>query len=131
MRHALRSDINVTPFVDVVLVLLIIFMVVTPKLLERVTLPVVDHPDERKPPPGQVRLFVDWPAGAVWIDDRRYEDGLALETLTEIHSKSPKKELVLFADTRLDVGALKRAIHMADAAGYKGVGLIALKTPKK
>jgi hypothetical protein len=39
--------------------------------------------------------------------------------------------LVLFADTRLDVAALKRAIHMADAAGYNGVGLIALKTPGK
>ena len=131
MRHALRSDINVTPFVDVVLVLLIIFMVVTPKMLERVTLPVVDHPDEKKAPPGQVRLFVDWPAGAVWIDDHRYEDGLALDTLREIRAKAPKKELVLFADTRLDVAALKRAIHMADAAGYKGVGLIALKTPGK
>src|SRR5260221_849994 len=127
MRHELRSDINVTRLVDVVLVLLIIFMVVTPKLVERVTLPVVDHPDERKAPPAQVRLFVDWPAGAVWIDEHRYEDALALDTLREIHSKSPQRELVLFADTRLDIASLKRAIHMADAAGYKGVGLIAQK----
>ena len=62
-KHPL-PEINVTPLVDVVLVLLIIFMVVTPAIAneDRVMLPAADHPDEKKQeeaPPWEVVLDRD------------------------------------------------------------------------
>jgi len=55
-----KSDINVTPLVDVVLVLLIIFMVVTPMLQKGVSvkLPVTTNPDKKPDNPNQVIISI-------------------------------------------------------------------------
>ena len=59
-RSALRSDINVTPLIDVCLVLLIVFMVVTPLLVERrdVLLPAADRPEPQPEEPGPFPVWI-------------------------------------------------------------------------
>ena len=96
MNEKPRCEINVTPLVDVVLVLLIIFMVVTPMVVERVELPRTARPDEKKAKRSeQVRLVVGYPRGDLWIENDQVEESVLVERLKEIHERSPSKSLVL------------------------------------
>ena len=131
MSHApesLRCDINVTPLVDVCLVMLIIFMVVTPMIVERVELPRTEKPDERKAKRSeQVRLVVGYPRGELWLEDETVEESLLVEKLRDIKARAPAKELVLLADSRLDVGDVKRAMRLSGRAGFTKFGCVVLK----
>ena len=92
MKERLRADINVTPLVDVCLVLLIIFMVVTPMIVERVELPRTAQPDERKPKRSeQIRLVVGYPRAELWLEDQIVEESVLVDTLKEIKARSPGK----------------------------------------
>lgn len=126
MNEKPRCDINVTPLVDVCLVMLIIFMVITPMLVERVQLPRTAQPDERKPKRSeQVRLVVGYPRGELWLEDNLVEESLLVEKLKVIKERS--KQLVLFADSRLEIGDVKRAIRLSDRAGFHEFGCVVQK----
>ena len=128
MKEKLRCDINVTPLVDVCLVMLIIFMVVTPMIVERVQLPRTDRPDERKPKRSeQIRLVVGYPRGELWLEDGIVEGSLLVEKLKEIKERAPAKQLVLLADSRLDVADVKRAMRLSDKAGFHQFGCVVQK----
>jgi biopolymer transport protein ExbD len=123
-----RCDINVTPLVDVCLVMLIIFMVVTPMIVDRVELPRTARPDERKAKRSeQVRLVVGYPRGELWLEDDIVEESLLVEMLRDIKARSPAKQLVLLADARLDVRDVKRAMRLSDLAGFHDFGCVVLK----
>lgn len=128
MKEKPRCEINVTPLVDVCLVMLIIFMVVTPMIVERVQLPRTDRPDERKPKRSeQIRLVVGYPRGELWLDDGIVEESLLVEKLKEIKERAPAKQLVLLADSRLDVADVKRAMRLSDKAGFHQFGCVVQK----
>lgn len=128
MKEKLRCDINVTPLVDVCLVMLIIFMVVTPMIVERVVLPRTERPDEKKPKPSeQIRLVVGYPRGELWLGDGIVEGSLLVEKLQEIKERSPAKELVLLADSRLAIADVKRAMRLSDKAGFHQFGCVVQK----
>ncbi len=128
MKERPRCEINVTPLVDVCLVMLIIFMVVTPMIVERVELPRTPQPDERKAKRSeQVRLVVGYPRGELWLEDDIVEESLLVEKLKEIKERSPSKQLVLLADSRLDVGDVKRAMRLSDRAGFHEFGCVVQK----
>jgi biopolymer transport protein ExbD len=128
MNERPRCEINVTPLVDVCLVMLIIFMVVTPMIVERVELPRTARPDEHKPKRSeQVRLVVGYPRGEMWLEDEMVEESLLVERLKEIKERAPAKQLVLLADSRLDAGDVKRAMRASDRAGFHEFGCVAQK----
>ena len=128
MREQPRAEINVTPLVDVCLVLLIIFMVVTPMIVERVELPRTAQPDERKTKRSeQVRLVVGYPRGELWLEDEVVEESVLVDALREIKARSPGKELVLLADSRLAVADVKRAMRLSDRAGFHEFGCVVQK----
>ena len=83
-KRAPMAEINVTPFVDVMLVLLIIFMVTAPLLASGVP---VELPDSRANPinqtPDQVTITID-PTGTIFIGDARVETGGLPEALAAI-----------------------------------------------
>jgi biopolymer transport protein TolR len=125
MNEQPRADINVTPLVDVCLVMLIIFMVVTPMIVERVQLPRTARPDERKAERAkQIRLVVGYPRGELWLEDHVVEEALLVDRLKEIRVRSPEKQLVLLADSRLDVANVKRAMRLSDQAGFHDFGCV-------
>lgn len=126
----LRSEINVTPLVDVVLVLLIIFMVVTPLLKNGppLELPKAPRP-ERKPATSNelpISLVFDSPPQILFGGDFRrltpHDFQLAVRAA---HDKSPDRPIVLRADRRLTYGDVKVVLSALRAAGFQNVGLIA------
>src|SRR5690349_13024934 len=105
-----RSDINVTPLVDVCLVLLIIFMVVTPMLQQGVdvTLPETINPTKMPENSKQLTLAIKQD-GAVFVSQNWVPKENLKATLAEVHTSTPDKEVVIKADRRLkykDVRAL-------------------------
>jgi biopolymer transport protein ExbD len=122
-KKGLRNDINVTPLVDVVLVLLIIFMVITP-MLQRgkdVTLPKSSAVDEaKKADPLVVSVTED---RRVWIESEEVQDGELEARAAEIFAKNPGKPVMLKGDERLTVGDVRKVMHHVHMAGARGVAL--------
>ena len=128
-KSGVRSDINITPLVDVVLVLLIIFMVITP-LLQRgksVELPkaknVVTHKDpEGAPEP----LFVSvTPDGKAYIEAEKQPATPAQLVDAMKAAVAENKKVMVKADVNTDYGAVRPVLDQASKAKLKGVQLAA------
>src|ERR1700720_4465663 len=132
-RDKLQSDINVTPLVDVCLVLLIIFMVVTPLLQKGISvqLPSTDNPD-KKPENDKQKLIgiVAQTPPVYYIESKAYPKAEFQHELDELYQRSPSTELVIKADKRLKYGDVKDVMKMCKEAGFQNIGLIAEKKQK-
>ena len=128
----IRSDINVTPLVDVCLVLLIIFMVVTPMLSGgKVDLPQTDQPSKKPESSKQISIEVEFAnPPKLSIDHNTYARDQFEHQLNEIYQRSPNKEIVIKADRRLTWGQVKEIMKVTKDAGFENVGLIADKKAK-
>lgn len=118
-----KADINVTPLVDVVLVLLIIFMVVTPLIASGVAvdLPRTAH-HSRKPDDGRDIII------SITHDDRIYVGTRPLARLEDLAAvisaeqrKNPDKSIFLKGDLRARFGTLRRAMQTLREAGITDV----------
>jgi biopolymer transport protein TolR len=128
MRTTLRADINVTPLVDVCMVLLIIFMVVTPLANGEVELPRTTRPEAWPVPPVRSKITVEYadPPRIFLDDDPGPLSVPALEALLRaIHAGHPGREIVLRADRRLAYAEVKKVIQTIQEAGFRAVGLVA------
>ena len=121
---AARSEINVTPLVDVCLVLLIIFMVVTPLLApdRTIALPETARPARLGEPPGQLRLTIR-ADGGVFLDDQPIGDGL----LEFLRNAGTDRSLAVFADRSLHYREVRAVLEVASKAGHSEVALVTLK----
>ena len=132
-RDKLQSDINVTPLVDVCLVLLIIFMVVTPLLQKGVSvqIPQTDNPDKKPENAKQKLISVQYatPPG-YFMDQKQYTKAEFQTALDELYQRNPGAEIVIKADQRLKYGDVKEVFKIAKDAGFQDVGLIAEKKQK-
>ncbi len=117
-------DINVTPLVDVMLVLLIIFMVLTPALSQEETLrlPESAHADPKKKELDviEVSLAVDSTLRLEGTDIR--EEGLRA-ALRELHAAEPDRKLLLRADARLPYARVRALFASLQGLGFRGVSL--------
>jgi biopolymer transport protein TolR len=122
-----NSDINITPLVDVVLVLLIIFMVVTP-LLEKdigVRVPATEQVEERaEVPPDQLVVHVD-AAGELTINNEKVPRGEYVDRLRTILSRKAASDKLVFmvADEAANYGNLLTVIDGAKLAGAETIGM--------
>jgi biopolymer transport protein TolR len=119
-----KGDINVTPLVDVVLVLLIIFMVITPMLTrgKDVSLPKAKpkHTDEAPKDPLVVSVTSD---GRLWIEtDEAPGDALEREVGRLVHD-SPSRPILLKGDKDLTVGKIRSVMDRLKKAGAKTIDL--------
>src|SRR5262245_21868041 len=128
---AVKSDINVTPLVDVCLVLLIIFMVVTPLLQTGVdvALPETPKPDKIPENPKQLTLAIKQD-GSVFVGQNWVPDQNLKAQLTEAHDSSPDKDVVIKADRRLKYKDVRKLMQLVNEAGFSRVGLITTKEKK-
>src|SRR4026207_1162814 len=91
-----KSDINVTPLVDVCLVLLIIFMVVTPMLQQGVDVTLPDTTEPAKTPAGGKQLqTATRPAGSVDVGQQWVPKESLLSALRDIYNQTPDKDVVI------------------------------------
>ena len=125
-RRAPMADINVTPLVDVMLVLLIIFMVTAPLLTAGVP---VNLPDSRAKPLDQDAAPIDMAIdadGRVFIDKTEVSGALA-DALNGIAANAPAgtpPQIFLRADTALDYGRVMRVMGELNRAGLNRVALV-------
>lgn len=132
-RDKLQSDINVTPLVDVCLVLLIIFMVVTPLLQKgiAVQLPTTDNPDKKPENASQKLVTVAWATPpAYYLEAEQLSKDNLQKRLEELYQRSPNAEIIIKADQRLKYGDVKEVMRLTKEAGFQNVGLIADKKQK-
>jgi biopolymer transport protein TolR len=123
-----KSDINVTPLVDVCLVLLIIFMVVTPLLTQGhpVQLPETANPDKMPQGAKQLNLALEQD-GSVFLEDKWLPEDQVLAKLQEIHENTPDKEVVIKADRRIKYAEVRKLMKAVNQAGFPGAGLVTQK----
>ncbi|XXY64644.1 biopolymer transporter ExbD [Sorangium sp. So ce291] len=123
-QKGLKSEINVTPLVDVVLVLLIIFMVVTP-MLQRgkdVKLPQAAKVDEEKKEVDPLILSITLEK-TVWVESDQYDDAGLAERLTREFVAQPGRKVLVKGDQRLTFGDVRKVMETARKAGAKSVSL--------
>ncbi|MBT8388297.1 MAG: ExbD/TolR family protein [Altererythrobacter sp.] len=125
-RRAPMSEINVTPFVDVMLVLLIIFMVTAPLLASGVP---VELPDSRANPidqqPDQVTISID-PTGTIFIGNERVEAGGLPDALAAIDRGTQGNEpvIVLRGDRTLQYARVMAVMGELNRAGFNSISLV-------
>ncbi len=119
-----NSEINVTPFVDVVLVLLIIFMVVTP-LLQRgvdVVLPLTDFHAEKKDTGEQLMISVRRD-GVVFLGQERVDVARLADRLRPMLSRQPAPPVFIKGDQTITFGPVRKVLEAVHEAGAPGVSL--------
>jgi biopolymer transport protein TolR len=123
------SDINVTPLIDVVLVLLIIFMVLTPLAEKQKYTRVPEYQPEAQPvppdsvPPDQTVLTA-LPDGMVLVNKQLMTLEQAAAKLEPNYDGRPSKVLFFNADDKTKYGVAMKALDMAHGAGVNTIGLM-------
>ena len=126
-RHQPMAEINVTPFVDVMLVLLIIFMVAAPLLTVGVP---IDLPETRATAlesdsePLTVSIGSD---GRIFLQDSEVSAEQLVATLQAIASDGLNERIFVRGDREADYGTVMRVMGRLNAAGYKRIGLVTLE----
>jgi len=126
----ISANINVTPMVDVMLVLLIIFMVITPMLQNKVSVDMakVDNPESMPDADKEDAIVVAITRdGGVFLG----QDKVAVDELgAKVHDKladKPGKTIYIRADARAQYRAVEDAIDAVRTAGVEDVGLLTQK----
>jgi len=135
---AVAANINVTPMIDVMLVLLIIFMIVTPAITAgfQATIPRAKNPDAREEGEGEVRLGIDRD-GKFYLDltdprtgkytGPRYisDEDLPTQLMNLYAARTVDKIMYLKADESIEYSRVQIALEIARKAGVRVVGAIA------
>lgn len=124
-QSVLNSDINVTPLVDVCLVLLIIFMVITPVIVTGVPvqLPTAGTAEPLARQPLQISVMAD---GTLFIGSTVAQPGEAGTVLARVQA-SGDRPVVVQADKSLNYGKVLAVLDLCRRAGFTRVGLAAQK----
>jgi len=121
------SDINVTPFVDVMLVLLIVFMVTAPLLTAGVP---IDLPQasvqplavDKKP----IMITID-PEGKIFVGEDEVTMETLVPTVTGLANGSFEERIYVRGDKTASYGTIMTVMGTINAAGFKQIGLVALQ----
>ena len=122
----MQAAINITPLVDVVLVLLIIFMVMAPTMRKGpdVNLPNTAMPSQQGDERGRILVSID-ETGGFWIDSQPVAAERFTEELIAAVSAVPDPKVVIRGDAKLHFREVKQAMLVIEQAGFRGVGLVA------
>lgn len=118
------NEINMTPFIDVVLVLLIIFMVSAPLMTAGVP---VDLPKTGSAPMNSdaKRVVVTLkPTGQIYLENDEIRDEELLGKLQQVAERGLEERIFIRADKKLDYGRVAQIMSIVTTGGYKSVGLV-------
>lgn len=118
------SDINITPLVDVMLVLLVVFIVTAPLLTNAIPLNLPQTQstaplDDAKP----VAISIDV-SGGLFVDEQPLAEEQLPDTLQNLHERDPEVALTLRADTATDYGRVARVLADVQRSGITRLAVI-------
>jgi biopolymer transport protein TolR len=127
----LNSEINVTPFVDICLVLLVIFMVVTPMLQEGITvhLPYAKHTEKHEDDEAHAIVVAVPNDRQIYIQKKPVPRDQFQAEMTEIHDRMPDKAVLIKADKGMKYGDVRKVMVETNEAGFEEVSLVTEKSP--
>ena len=128
-KRKLVAEINVVPYIDVTLVLLVVFMITAPLLMQGVK---VDLPEADSAPmntkdqePFIVSIKAD---GSYWIDVKGENQAQSLaivkDRVAKILRQTPKTPVLVWGDSNVDYGVVVNLMSELQAAGAPSVGLV-------
>jgi biopolymer transport protein TolR len=125
-RRAAMSEINVTPLVDVMLVLLIIFMVTAPMMQEGIS---VDIPQAKGSPIAKEQqtteiIIAVSKTGNIFVNDVPIQEDKLTEKILEATRDNPKRDIYLRADKTVPYGTVVRIMGALKTAGIANLGMI-------
>ncbi len=120
----LMSDINVTPFVDVMLVLLIIFMVTAPMMMQGVDVVLPETNSEQLIPQKEHLIITINQQNQVYINDYQVELDFLKEKLRKIFESREDREVFLRADKDISYGVVVRVMSEIKGAGVEKLGMV-------
>jgi biopolymer transport protein TolR len=126
-RHLPMAEINVTPFVDVMLVLLIVFMVAAPLLTVGVP---IDLPEteakalEGDTEPITISIRAD---GTVFLQEEEVDLDRLISILQAITQNGLNDRIFVRGDRSADYGTIMRVMGRLNSAGYKRIGLVTVE----
>jgi biopolymer transport protein TolR len=118
------AEINVTPFVDVMLVLLIVFMVTAPLLTVGVP---VDLPKTKAQALSQDREPLSVTVkrdGSIWLQNTRISEDDLVPRLTAISASGYDQRIFVRGDKSVDYGRVMQVMALISAAGFTHIGLV-------
>ncbi len=118
------SDINVTPFVDVMLVLLIIFMVTAPLLTSGVKINLPESSvilkNEKKDP---VTVSIN-SKGEIFIQKKKFSKEQLIKKLSVLKKNNKNLKIYIKGDKKLDYGKVMDLMNLINSSGFKKVALV-------
>ncbi|MFM0204650.1 biopolymer transporter ExbD [Paraburkholderia fungorum] len=120
----LMNEINMTPLVDVMLVLLIVFMVTIPVIRHAVKID-LPHASSQKEDtkPAQVTVSVDADGNVLW-DDKKVDEAALHEKIAQAAQANPQPELHLDADRKVPYEKVAEVMSAAQAGGLTKIGFV-------
>ena len=126
-----KSDINITPLVDVVLVLLIIFMVITPLLQMGYDVkvpPKVNQPQDA-PPPADLLIVSLTPQNKIYLNKEEVNPQTLSLRLTEILKNRANKTIFFSGDDGSTYGEVIKVMDLCRNAGARNMGIVMEAVP--
>ena len=130
-KRALVSEINVTPFVDVVLVLLIIFMVAAPMMTVGVPIDLPQTQAKAMSSENQPITVSVNPAGEIYLQETAIPIEEVVPKLQAIATTGYNERIYVRGDTAAAYGVVMKVMARISAAGFKNIGLVTLQEQEK
>lgn len=127
----LMSEINVTPLVDVMLVLLIIFMVTAPMMMQGVDVALPETTSEPLSADKEHLIISIDPKGQIFINEFQVTLDVLSSKLAKILEGKPDKEAYLRADKNIPYGTVVRVMAEIKAAGIDKLGMVTIPLDQK
>jgi len=124
-EDALMAQINTTPLVDVMLVLLIIFLITIPVVNSSILVSLPREPNQaRETRPEDIVVTVDAEGAIYWFDTRLASPQLLGGLLAQVAGEQPQPELHIRADARADYESIGRVVYAAQQTGIARIGFL-------
>ena len=127
-KGSVKSDINVTPLVDVMLVLLIIMMLIAPMLQQGVVLklPTATNTVDKPEVQGQTIIAIAKDKG-LYLNSKQIGEAELATKVTELLENTKDKVVLIKADEEVEYSAVMSAMDQLRQAGIEDIGLITEK----
>lgn len=120
-----NAEMNITPFVDVMLVLLIIFMVAAPLATVDVPVDLPSNAATASPPPADPIYVSVQASGELYVQETAVELAALVQNVTALTGGQTDTRMYLRGDQAVDYGTLMRVMNTLQKAGYVRISLVA------